>query len=438
MDFGEQIAVPRPWKYSRVIVAKAPGRTSAAILSLAISDLLAAVCTIFAVRLAAGSEALVPWLLASFIGYWFSLLLFGLYPGRGLFGPERVRLRTILALSAFLPGAAVCSLWVSDWETAVLQFSLTPIGVICFGCLFEAFAIALLVRSGAWNADAIVLGDDTTFRHVRMDLLLFPELGLRPIERHAVETETESARLRTSIEGAPACEYLADIGAPLPAFYSLRRVPYNSGGNGPAARKIKRAMDLCGGAMLLILASPILLVAGTLIFFADGRPIFFRQARGGQGGAMIRIWKLRSMYRNAPDRLENILAADPAKRAEWNQHFKLRDDPRILPLVGNLIRRTSIDELPQLWNVLMGEMSLVGPRPFPENHLNALPPEFCELRHRMLPGITGLWQVTLRSDGGLEMQQRLDTAYVRGWSIWLDFYILFRTPVVLLSSRGAR
>jgi lipopolysaccharide/colanic/teichoic acid biosynthesis glycosyltransferase len=234
-------------------------------------------------------------------------------------------------------------------------------------------------------------------------------------------------------------EFLFDSASPLPSLHKIthnRSAPVNS--NDTVQRFVKRALDFVGALVLLIIASPILVITTLMILIYDGRPVLFMQPRGGKDGGDLRICKFRSMYKDAPARLESVLASDPELRSEWNRFFKLRNDPRILPLVGNFIRSTSIDELPQLWNVLKGEMSLVGPRPFPYNHLAALPLKFQAVRAEVMPGITGLWQVTLRSDGDLQMQELLDTAYVRGWSIWLDFYILFRTPVALASSRGAR
>jgi lipopolysaccharide/colanic/teichoic acid biosynthesis glycosyltransferase len=124
-------------------------------------------------------------------------------------------------------------------------------------------------------------------------------------------------------------------------------------------------------------------------------------------------------------------------REEWQTRYKLRDDPRLIPVVGRLFRRFSIDELPQLWTVLKGEMSLVGPRPFPDYHLREFPPAFVELRQRVRPGITGLWQIAVRSDGGTSEQEAYDSYYIRNWSVWMDLYILSRTLAAVVSGRGA-
>jgi len=117
--------------------------------------------------------------------------------------------------------------------------------------------------------------------------------------------------------------------------------------------------------------------------------------------------------------------------------MKLKRDPRVIPLLGTFLRKSSLDELPQLWNVLMGEMSLVGPRPFPPYHLEKFSPEFRGLRSQVPPGITGYWQVTHRSSANLEQQQVSDAYYIHNWSFWFDLWILFRTLNAVLKGRGA-
>lgn len=202
-------------------------------------------------------------------------------------------------------------------------------------------------------------------------------------------------------------------------------------------RILKRGLDLGLGLVGCLAACPVVLLALVAIKLSSRGPALFSQRREGLGGRVITIWKLRTMAPNAQQLLEEHLATNPRARAEWERSFKLAHDPRVSGWVGRLLRRFSIDELPQLWSVLVGDMSLVGPRPFPDYHLASFPPAFRALRAQVRPGITGLWQVVVRAEGGLEEQQRFDTYYIRNWSLWMDLYLLGRTGAAVLGGRGA-
>jgi lipopolysaccharide/colanic/teichoic acid biosynthesis glycosyltransferase len=188
-------------------------------------------------------------------------------------------------------------------------------------------------------------------------------------------------------------------------------------------------IDLVLGLVALVVLGPILLAVGLVIIAVDGRPIFFRQTRVGLHGRPFQVVKFRTMTPDAEARLAELEALNEVR----GHAFKLTDDPR-RTRTGRWLRATSIDELPQLWNVLLGEMSLVGPRP-------PLPREVAgyDLWHRrrlsMKPGITGLWQVQARNDADFDRWVALDLAYIDRWSIWLDLKIMIRTIPAMLNGR---
>jgi undecaprenyl-phosphate galactose phosphotransferase len=203
----------------------------------------------------------------------------------------------------------------------------------------------------------------------------------------------------------------------------------------------KRVLDILAAGSLLLLLSPFFLIAVVLIRL-DGGPALFGQMRVGRDGRRFRCLKFRSMCIDAQARLAAILDSDPDARAEWETHQKLRRDPRVTR-IGRFLRETSLDELPQLLNVLWGDMSLVGPRPIMAPEVPGYEgdqayyhgPSF-PLYAACTPGITGLWQVSGRTDTTHDERIRLDGWYARNWSFWLDLVILLRTVRVILNRSG--
>ena len=187
--------------------------------------------------------------------------------------------------------------------------------------------------------------------------------------------------------------------------------------------------------LLLLLFAPPMLVIAWRIWREDGAPVLFAHWRVGERGRLFRCFKFRSMVKNADQVLGELLLRDPAARAEWERDHKLRDDPRILG-IGRLLRLTSLDELPQLFNVLRGEMHLVGPRPVVVQEI----PRYGEAKRHYLsvkPGMTGLWQVSGRNNLSYAQRVALDMRYVELRNPWLDLKILLRTVVVLFTRDGA-
>jgi lipopolysaccharide/colanic/teichoic acid biosynthesis glycosyltransferase len=199
-------------------------------------------------------------------------------------------------------------------------------------------------------------------------------------------------------------------------------------------RAAKRAMDLALTSVGLVLILPLLALFSIIIKLDSKGPVFHRQKRLGQDGIRFAALKFRTMFADADARLGEILAKNPALRAEYEQFHKLSSDPRVTR-VGRVLRKYSLDELPQLWNVLVGEMSLVGPRPYLEREIPDMEQKEAIIL-RVKPGITGIWQVTWRNESTFEQRLQLDVEYVRNWSPWLDLYVLARTVPVVLGGTG--
>ena len=200
------------------------------------------------------------------------------------------------------------------------------------------------------------------------------------------------------------------------------------------SRSVKRTFDIIASLAIMLVLSPVLITLVFLIMRDGGNPIY-GHTRVGRNGRKFKCLKFRSMILNSQEVLDQLLATDPQAKEEWERDFKLKDDPRITR-IGAFIRRSSLDELPQLWNVLKGDMSLVGPRPVIEEELERYA-EDVDYYLLAKPGMTGLWQVSGRNDVDYETRVYFDAWYVKNWSLWNDIAILFKTVNVVLKRAGA-
>jgi Undecaprenyl-phosphate galactose phosphotransferase WbaP len=353
------------------------------------------------------------------------------------------------------------------------------LSVLCVP-LARAGLRALVSRTSWWGMPVVVLGAGLTGRMLVKHLLTTPQLGLKPVAMLDDDPNKHGEWMGVPIPGgldlAPsmakdlriAHAVLAMPGAPverlrvlelrnqdvfphliiipnLCGFASLWVTARDLGGflglevrrnlllAGP--RMLKRSLDLGLCVLGAIVAVPVIAALAILIKLESRGPIFYGQSRVGRDGRTFTAWKFRSMVRDADARLKDYLELHPELREEWERDHKLRNDPRVTR-VGRLLRKTSLDELPQVWNVLTGEMSLIGPRPIVEAEVERYR-DMIALYQQVRPGISGLWQVSGRNDTTYEERVALDSYYVRNWSVWLDLYILAKTLRVVLLGRGA-
>ncbi len=461
-------------------------------LALAASDLLAlTLCNALAVY---GYLAIRgrydPWLYGEL---WPCLLLFvvaydliglyhgvALYPGAGLGPAEELRRGTIATTTCYLLLAAATFVAKTSDQYSRAVFLIAWVLSLAVLPALRAALRSWLARRPWWGASCAIFGGGDALRHVLHDLQRHPEYGLKPCAVVAEETDDGAPALRglTIGRGLEAAGNLAKQGVTyaiivIPSqtrddllaliehvgqsFQHILVIPAVLGHAAvwansrcietilglevrqnlllPVPRLSKRVADLAIGIAALLLLAPMILAIAGLVRLSSPGSGFYGQTRLGRGGKPFRMWKFRTMYTDAERLLTDHLEGSAAARQEWERTHKLRNDPRVTP-IGRLLRRLSLDELPQVWNVIRGDMSVVGPRPIVATEVFSYGPTF-SLYSRVHPGLTGLWQVSGRNALSFQERIELDAFYVRNWSVWLDLHILMRTVPAVLSAEGA-
>ncbi len=382
-----------------------------------------------------------------------------LYPGYRLHDHELLRRRTTASVKVAVI-AAFGAVLLPEGERLLLAI----VGFLGLGLIVQPvthwLARGLCRRLGIWGERAVIIGGSN---HIPALMAYFKDhwqYGIKP-EPYSSDAPDVSP------DGGPSIALIAgDTGSLIADLAAIRRQfaevillsdtpslkvsglrPADVGGeigvrltNGEKSLSsdlVRRIVDLAIAIPATIVVAPFIAIAAAAIYAIDPGPVFFRHAREGLSGKPVHVLKLRTMYQDAEERLEALFRENPAMRAEWLAHFKLKEDPRVLPVIGHLLRSSSFDELPQLVNIIAGEMAFVGPRPFPEYHLLAMDGEFRDKRRSVTPGLTGLWQISERSSADIELQQQLDEFYIDNRSLWFDWHILLSTIPAVFKRRGA-
>ncbi|MEM9909092.1 MAG: undecaprenyl-phosphate galactose phosphotransferase WbaP, partial [Cyanobacteria bacterium P01_D01_bin.44] len=406
--------------------------------------------------------------------------LAGLYPGQAISPVEELRRLTLATTLVYLSlGSAIFlfrelklysrAAFLMSWGLSVLLVLLGRYGLR-----------ALCARQPWWGYPVLVMGAGTTGEIVVRTLQRQPELGLKPVAILDDDVHKHGMLAQVPVVGAlsmaPELRQMLKIPYAIVAMPGVHRdrLMWLLGRYGRTFPHLLIIPDLFGMASLWVgardlggvlglearqqlllpgpklakylldkvltvvtglLSLPIIALIALLIRLDSPGPVFYGQTRIGKGGRPFIAWKFRSMVPNADQVLQHYLKQHPELLDLWERDHKLKYDPRITRL-GRFLRRTSLDELPQLWNVLQGEMSLVGPRPIVHEEVWRYGDRF-ELYLQVLPGVTGLWQVSGRNNITYEERVNLDAYYVRNWSVWLDVHILIRTVWVVLIGDGA-
>ncbi|MBV9612249.1 MAG: exopolysaccharide biosynthesis polyprenyl glycosylphosphotransferase [Acidobacteriaceae bacterium] len=408
----------------------------------------------------------------------FAYFCAGLYPGYGAGDVQRLRIRTYATLFVF--GVLLSWNYIFEdrqWSRGVML--LTLIFALFIPPAFEVLLRRSLIARGVCGEPVVILGAGKTGAVLAKTLRQHFDLGFVPLgildddpqkwgtTIHDIPVvgplsfvRSYEGRAKVVLIAIPAMErarlsaLVQSLSFPsviiIPDLFGIQSLWITSRDLGgvlglevrknlliPSNRFLKRLLDWLIALPLFLLSAPFMAACAAWINIQSRGSAFFRQEREGQNGKRITVYKLRTMHPNAERLLARHFEMHPELSASWSQYYKLKTDPRVLPGIGWFLRRYSLDELPQLWNVLRGDMSLVGPRPFPYYHLDSFPASFRALRTSVMPGLTGLWQVSERSDGDLRVQEVQDTYYIRNWSLWLDIYILLRTVQSLFVPAGA-
>ena len=405
-----------------------------------------------------------------------------LYPGIGINPTEEMRLVTQYVSISFLIGLLFFNIIQPGWMQN--YFMLPPAwGLSLAMVLFSRWGVRILsIRLGVWGEPVVVISNrkkmDPLVRYFleRRRLGLVPVLGVSDSMKdqssspvnildldaflHLPDEYFTQNDIHTALVGTRILSDLSELGRNQDLLRKFKRLIFISdmdwlegasislhdfeGMLGleaeqnlltPLDQVIKRAMDILFSILIGLVTLPIYILIGLAISLDSPGPVFYSQERLGKGGHKIKIYKFRTMVKNADGILDDFLQNHPDLCLEWEQTQKLRNDPRITR-VGGWLRKFSLDELPQLYNVLRGEMSLVGPRPILESEAWHYQDKY-EVYSTVNPGLTGFWQVSGRNHTSYDQRVMYDVYYVRNWSVWLDFYILIRTIWVVLSRDGA-
>lgn len=402
-------------------------------------------------------------------------LVMRLAPGWGESATESLRRKVILITACY--GVVLVVVFITKSDVSRITLIGSYVCSLLLIPLFRNLGKRLLIRWGRWGVPVVVYGNSHTASLAVQAMQHEPGLGYQAIgvfddELHAGDTlngVTVIGRMVDHTSAAPVAVWAMParvnpdvskrlLNEPLAKYQKVILLPdaleiptlwvrprdfmgvlgleVSQNLLNPPVRALKTFVE----TMIILLSIPVwlplnLLIA-LLIWMEDRASPFFSQPRVGRNGKVFRVIKFRSMVPDAERVLKRALAADPVLKAEWEAHRKLKKDPRITR-VGRWLRVTSLDELPQMFNVLAGQMSLVGPRPLPDYHHSELDENTRHLREQVRPGMTGLWQVSGRSESGTAGMEKWDSYYVRNWSIWLDIIVFARTVGVVWRGRGA-